>query len=378
MKTGKLIERHIPEICSSIIPLLLVLLASCTISTRVAHNEILISQHGDESIKNSNKLLEDVYVGVSSFCLDESTARAQAERSAREQIIQSIETRLSASMIDSLLIMNEGSDILSSDTWANRRLVTLAYNVISVRPSAFYVERWARQDNEYTKYHYIAWCSMKYSRDRHSWLLEEHVKGLESTVEELSQSLSLAKRNGRWQALIRQLAEIEHASQALRSTYSGFSAGQQDRLRLLSSSWKELLGRVSLEINAEPSGSSSIDHVLDQAVIQLAGKHLPFSILNDSRNGADLKLDLSPAFRLREITSGLVRAELSLELAIRASVSSETLWIERLTITEFGASKSAVERIIGNQLTAMNPKLQEAISKLVQHLGFQGGQDEEK
>ena len=113
-------------------------------------------------------------------------------------------------------------------------------------------------------------------------------------------------------------------------------------------------------------------------MIQLAGKHLPFSILNDSRNGADLKLDLSPAFRLREITSGLVRAELSLELAIRASVSSETLWIERLTITEFGASKSAVERIIGNQLTAMNPKLQEAISKLVQHLGFQGGQDEEK
>ncbi len=376
MKIGKHLSWKCSRFLHLIMPMLVFLFASCATSLRHGSAEILVSHYGDESIKYSSRLKGELFIGISGYCQDEASARAQAERNAREQIIQSIETRISSSMIDSLLIMNTDSDILTSTSWTNRRLVTLAHNVISVRPNAFYIERWARQGDFTTNYHYIAWCSMEFSRERHSWLLEEHVKALEATVEEHAQTLLAARRNGRWHSIIRQLAEIEEACDALTNTYSGFSATQLDRLRTVSNSGSEMLSQLSVEIRAKQSGNTQIDQTLNQSVIQLARTHLPFRIVDRKGYGADLIFELSPAFLQKTITAGLVRAELNLELTLRSGISSETLWVERLAFAEVGSSRLASERAIRNQLTSNNSKLNESIDKLVRQIGFQGGLDE--
>jgi hypothetical protein len=305
-----------------------------------------------------------IHVGLSPDCANEADARALAERDARSKIIQSIETSLKSSTIDSMLLHSEGELILSPDIYTQSRLSALAKNVIAVHPHSYYIERRQHGTTGGLRTAFVVYCRMDYSREQHLALLGEHIEQVQTLAVGSFDGMQTARQAGNWGQALRQAKHIARAVGNLQSTYSGFSPKQNRELTQLNQQvldWYASI-RLTLVMEGEAKG-----HEFLQALRRELGSGLksrtPLRFQQSARN-CDLTLLCFVDLSSRRVMAGLMRATASVDLSLEDLKSGEILWRQSAELVATGSSERVAESNLIKQLTQANSPVEPWIRNL--------------
>ena len=299
---------------SFLILICLQLLVAC--SGKQLPRDQILERQGDPGLRTLSG--PGVFVGVSHQHSSLADARSEALRNARAEIILSLESRLSHSLVDSMVTRGSSDNILSSDAFTNSRLQCLANNVIAVKADAYYIERHQLREPDGLRYYYLAWCAVRYEREQHMALLEQQVQRYESQVtRSLPQEI--------WPRL-RELLARQRGIGSLREAYGGFSPAQAGRLDVLQSQLHRELDRIELGVSLQSEGALP---GLDVRQIQrrLAGElgHLlPMKVSESNRAPLLLVGRIRPSVQDRN--GMFCQAQLEMNLSLQHPASGRTLW----------------------------------------------------
>ncbi len=353
------------------IPLLILLLICCACSSRLRllPGEFSVEDcHGDSELRSLAG--PGVFVGVSHECRTEADARAEAERNARAMIIQSLESRLSSSIVDSILLHGRSGTILSPDVYTEARLTALANNVIAVSPRAYYIERGLLGAETGVIPVHVAWCRMDYPREQHHRLLAEHLDRLEVLAGNDFQAIETAWATGNWKELLGRAGSLLRGLRTLQDNYSGFSPGQTARMALLDRKLRSRLSRVdlSVQVSSVQAEGNEIAGLLSKELAGRLGERLPFRIQTDAPG--DLTLTGILRFRTHRVMAGLVRAEALVELKLSDRDGSTLLWQRRSSLIETGGTAEIATRKLLKQAEEPRNAAEEWAQELCRSLGL--------
>jgi len=121
---------------------------------------------------------------------DESKARNEALADARKQIIDSLGIEMSKETLREITQSGSTAEIGIQQSGAKIKTESVAKNILQVKPSQWYVERWQKTLESGVNYYYKVYVLVKFSKEQHEMFINSMIQ----QIEELSgQAMASAK-----------------------------------------------------------------------------------------------------------------------------------------------------------------------------------------
>ncbi len=349
---------HFKPLCLCLLSLALLLLSACSTSIPLG-SDVVREREGDCGLKTRSG--PGIFIGVSHPQASLADARDEALRNARSAIINSIESRLSYSLVDSLVTQGNSAEVLSADVYTNSRLQCLASNVIAVRANAFYTEHHELHEAEGLRYYYMAWCEVEFSRDQHTALLEAQVRRFEEQMSPGSLPADCWLRFG--ELLLRRRGLC-----GLRENYSGFTPGQLGRLDRIDDEIRRALNGIELGVRLSMVDDANGLQVppLQRRLASELGHLLPLRVSESA--GAPLLLQGQLCLEERDVNRLFYLATLEMNLSLLQPASGRTLLSVCSRVERQADSGSKARSLLfGNELDRL---VAETCAQLSKKLGL--------
>jgi hypothetical protein len=140
-----------------------------------------------------DRISTGIYVGVSHRFPDEADARADALADAKRQIIETLGGVIESEFIDE--IVERSGEINTDDAFTSSRIKVVSRNIISVKPSKVFVEKWKIREGFKSRTEYQVFVAVPFSEENHRKFMKELVdETIRLGEDRYNESLKLAQQ----------------------------------------------------------------------------------------------------------------------------------------------------------------------------------------